>query len=156
MLEYLACTCLQKQACQSRDSGSSVAVVVCCRWYTVFQGVTVHSNARGDETCVLVQGKRKQARGVLLRILQIGAAIGVTVGLVVFGAKSAVPAIFTQNALVSAEVQRVLPVMALWMVSKESFLRRQCLNAFVLLSRLALPPFLCALPPFLRVGDWVT
>lgn len=54
---------------------------------------------------------------MLLRILQIGAAVGVTVGAVAFAAKSAVPAVFTQDAQVSAQVQRVLPMIALWMVS---------------------------------------
>ena len=54
---------------------------------------------------------------MLLRILQIGAAVGMTVGVVAFAAKSMVPAIFTQDVMVSAQVQRVLPMIALWMVS---------------------------------------
>ena len=66
---------------------------------------------------MLLQRKRKQARGVLLRIVQIGAAVGLTVGVVAFAARTAVPAIFTQDVLVSTEVQRVLPMVALFMVS---------------------------------------
>lgn len=65
----------------------------------------------------MVQSKRKQARAVLLRILQIGSAVGVTVGVVAFAARTAVPAVFTSDVLVSAEVQRVLPMIALFMVS---------------------------------------
>ena len=63
-----------------------------------------------------LQSKRKQARAVLLRILQIGAAVGVTVGVVAFAARTAVPAVFTQDVRVSAEVQRVLPFIAVFMV----------------------------------------
>ncbi|DBB12825.1 TPA: hypothetical protein ACH3X3_005589 [Trebouxia sp. C0006] len=63
----------------------------------------------------LGQGKRKQARAVLLRILQIGSAVGVIVGLVAFAGKSAVSTIFTRDLLVSGEVQRVLPMVALFM-----------------------------------------
>lgn len=65
----------------------------------------------------LLQRNRKRARGVLLRILQIGAAVGLTVGVVAFAARTAVPAIFTQDVFVCAEVQRVLPMVALFMVS---------------------------------------
>lgn len=65
----------------------------------------------------LLQRKRKQARAVLLRILQIGAAVGLAVGVVAFAARSAVPAIFTQDVTVSAQVQRVLPMIAMFMVS---------------------------------------
>ncbi|KAA6423129.1 MAG: hypothetical protein FRX49_07116, partial [Trebouxia sp. A1-2] len=63
----------------------------------------------------LGQGKRNQARAVLLRILQIGSAVGVIVGLVAFAGKSAVSTIFTKDLLVSREVQRVLPMVALFM-----------------------------------------
>ncbi|KAL3150527.1 hypothetical protein ABBQ32_000344 [Trebouxia sp. C0010 RCD-2024] len=63
----------------------------------------------------LGQRNRKRARGVLLRILQIGAAVGLTVGVVAFAARTAVPAIFTQDVFVCAEVQRVLPMVALFM-----------------------------------------
>lgn len=66
---------------------------------------------------VLLQRKRKQARAVLLRILQIGTAVGLIVGVVAFAAKSAVPAVFTQDVTVSTEVQRVLPMIAMFMVS---------------------------------------
>ena len=65
----------------------------------------------------LLQRKRQQARAVLLRILQIGVAVGLAVGVVAFAARSAVPAIFTQDTTVCAEVQRVLPMIALFMVS---------------------------------------
>lgn len=65
----------------------------------------------------LLQRKRKQARAVLLRILQIGAAVGLAVGVLAFAARSAVPAIFTQDVNVSDQVQRVLPMIALFMVS---------------------------------------
>lgn len=54
---------------------------------------------------------------MLLRILQIGSAVGVIVGLVAFAGKSAVSTIFTRDLLVSGEVQRVLPMVALFMVS---------------------------------------
>lgn len=66
-----------------------------------------------------LQSKRKQARAILLRILQIGAAVGLTVGVVAFAARTAVPAVFTQDVQVSAEVQRVLPMVALFMVSAQ-------------------------------------
>ena len=73
-----------------------------------------------------VQGKQKQARAVLLRILQIGSAVGVIVGLVAFAGKSAVSTIFTRDLLVSGEVQRVLPMVALFMVSLTRLLLSSC------------------------------
>ena len=63
-----------------------------------------------------MQEKRQQARAVLMRILQIGGAVGVAVGLVSFASRSLVPALFSTDALVSAEVVRVLPMVALFMV----------------------------------------
>lgn len=75
-----------------------------------------------------MQRKRKQARAVLLRILQIGTAVGLVVGVVAFAAKSAVPAVFTQDVTVSAEVQRVLPMIAMFMVSVGR-LKSQCYKA---------------------------
>jgi len=73
-----------------------------------------------------LQGKRKQARAVLLRILQIGSAVGVIVGLVAFAGKSAVSTIFTRDLLVSGEVQRVLPMVALFMVSLTCLMLCSC------------------------------
>ena len=64
----------------------------------------------------MLQGRRQQARAVLLRILQIGGAVGVAVGITAFAAKSAVSTIFTRDLMVSAEVQRVIPMIALFMV----------------------------------------
>ena len=65
----------------------------------------------------MLQDNRKEARSVLLRILQIGLAVGVTVGVVAFASKSLVSGVFTQDLLVSREVQRVMPIMGLFMVS---------------------------------------
>lgn len=63
------------------------------------------------------QDNRKEARSVLLRILEIGLAVGVTVGVVAFASKSLVSGVFTQDLLVTQEVQRVMPVVGLFMVS---------------------------------------
>lgn len=79
-----------------------------------------------DRYACNVQGKRKQARAVLLRILQIGSAVGVIVGLVAFAGKSAVSTIFTRDLLVSGEVQRVLPMVALFMVSLTRHMLSSC------------------------------
>ena len=65
----------------------------------------------------MLQDKRKEARSVLLRILEIGLAVGVTVGVVAFASKSLVSGVFTQDLLVSQEVQRVMPIVGLFMVS---------------------------------------
>ena len=77
-----------------------------------------------------MQSKRAQARAVLLRIIQIGIAVGVTVGLAAFAARTAVPAIFTQDVLVSTQVQRVLPMIALFMVGFIFTVSVQTLHAF--------------------------
>ena len=79
-----------------------------------------------DRYACNLQGKQKQARAVLLRILQIGSAVGVIVGLVAFAGKSAVSIIFTRDLLVSGEVQRVLPMVALFMVSLTRLLVCSC------------------------------
>lgn len=63
---------------------------------------------------------------MLLRILQIGSAVGVIVGLVAFAGKSAVSTIFTKDLLVSREVQRVLPMVALFMVSLPCLMLYTC------------------------------
>lgn len=65
----------------------------------------------------MLQDNRKEARSVLLRILKIGGAVGVTVGLAAFASKSLVSGVFTKDALVSEQVQRVMPLVALFMVS---------------------------------------
>ena len=71
----------------------------------------------GLTCCFVLQEKRQEARAVLLRILQIGAAVGVAVGLAAFASRSLVPAIFSRDVRVSAEVQKVVPMIALFMVS---------------------------------------
>lgn len=65
----------------------------------------------------VLQENRKEARSVLLRILQIGAAVGVTVGIAAFASKSLVSGVFTKDPSVSQQVQRVMPLVALFMVS---------------------------------------
>lgn len=66
--------------------------------------------------CIALQGNRREARSILLRILQIGIAVGVTVGIAAYATRSLVPTVFTQDHVVSELVQRVMPVVALFMV----------------------------------------
>lgn len=87
---------------------------------------SLSSELQIDRYACKSQGKRKQARAVLLRILQIGSAVGVIVGLMAFAGKSAVSTIFTKDLLVSGEVQRVLPMVALFMVSLTCLMLCSC------------------------------
>ena len=65
---------------------------------------------------VLPQKDLSTARDVLMRILVMGFAPGVVLGLAFLVAQSAIPAVFTSDPGVISAVTRVVPLLALAMV----------------------------------------
>ena len=65
---------------------------------------------------ILLQGNRAVARDVLVRVVQIGTAIGLGMMLLIFNCRFAIPRIFSQDPAVVTMAADTLIVIALYLV----------------------------------------
>lgn len=85
----------------------------------VKHGVYVCVSARlgVEHCCCCAQKKRSTARAVLLRILQIALGISFVLMAALSFGRTAIPRVFTGDLEVIAVTQRIMPLLAFFMVS---------------------------------------